>query len=211
MTSLVFSPDGESLFCCDSIGRQPHRRPDRAVPAGLDERQLRPAKVSWRGGGATSEVSIPWRAGFSGNVVDRPAAETYRVLEIMDTTRFPLRLAAVFFLGAVSVIRVPTGTGGAADGQPQAHPTSPPKEAGEPIRQVLREAARAVPVGTEPQARAFMQPRRDHQGPGPGRRQGGRALGIGAAGVRGHAGDGRGPPGLGPRRDRLGPVRRRRP
>jgi tetratricopeptide (TPR) repeat protein len=73
----------------------------------------------------------------------------------MDTTRFPLRLAAVFFFGAVSVIRGPTGAGGAADGRPQAHPTSPPKEAGEPIRQVLREAARAVQSAPDPAARVY--------------------------------------------------------
>ncbi len=74
---------------------------------------------------------------------------------MMNPTRIRFRLAAVLFVGAVSFIPGLGSAGGAADGQAKAQPTGPPKEAGKPIRQVLREAARAVQSAPDPAVRTY--------------------------------------------------------
>ena len=44
--SLVYSPDGECAVLLRRFGHQPHRRPDRADPSGLDEAERGPAPLS---------------------------------------------------------------------------------------------------------------------------------------------------------------------
>jgi tetratricopeptide (TPR) repeat protein len=73
----------------------------------------------------------------------------------MDATRSRFNLAAVLLAGAISVIPGLMNAGGAADGQPQAHSTGLPKEAGKPIRQILREAAQAVRSAPDPSSRVY--------------------------------------------------------
>ena len=72
------------------------------------------------------------------------AAESRR-FRTMYATRSRIIGAAGFLIGAAPVIPGLLRDSGAADGQPQTPPAvGSPKEAGKTIRQVLREAARAV-------------------------------------------------------------------
>jgi tetratricopeptide (TPR) repeat protein len=75
---------------------------------------------------------------------------------MMHATRSGIIVAAGFLFGAASVILGLMTDIGAADGPPQAHPTAgSPTEAGKTIRQVLREAARAIQSVPDPASRTY--------------------------------------------------------
>jgi hypothetical protein len=84
------------------------------------------------------------------------AAESHRRVRTMYATRSRIIGAAGFLIGAASAIPGLVRDSGAADGPPQTHPAvGSPKEAGKTIRQVLREAARAVQVAPDPASRTY--------------------------------------------------------
>jgi tetratricopeptide (TPR) repeat protein len=74
----------------------------------------------------------------------------------MYATRSRIIVAAGFLIGAASVLPGLMAHSRAADGPPQTHPAvGSPKETGKMIRQVLREAARAVQSAPDPASRTY--------------------------------------------------------
>ena len=74
----------------------------------------------------------------------------------MYPTRSRIIVAAGFLIGAASVIPGLMRESGAVDGPPQIHPTvGSPNGADQTIRQVLREAARAVQSAPDPTSRTY--------------------------------------------------------
>ena len=86
----------------------------------------------------------------------RSAAETRRRVRTLDAPRPGIIIGAVIVIGAASVIPDMMTASKAAYGNPQAPlAVGSPKEAGKTIREVLREAARAVQLSPDPSARAY--------------------------------------------------------
>jgi tetratricopeptide (TPR) repeat protein len=97
-----------------------------------------------------------YRGADSGEDEPTLSAAESRRFRTMYATRSRIIGAAGFLIGAASVIPGLLRDSGAADGPPQTPPAvGSPKEAGKTIRQVLREAARAVQSAPDPASRTY--------------------------------------------------------
>ncbi len=94
--------------------------------------------------------------GMTGIVSATVADLTEGVLRTMFLTRLRVILGAATLLGALSVGLGLMNHTGAANGPLLAQDgTDPPKQAGKPIRQILREAAQAVQSSPDPASRTY--------------------------------------------------------